>query len=265
MNYPHCERFKDYVKYQCDDSTMYEFDNGYGAIVEYNESVDNLWITIIKDIDGNNFNYAYPDFAHGFCRITGVETHHLFLWLRQIKEIKGGHKMTKLETLKQQTADLEAKLEESTAQLKEMKAEIDRLENGWEMKCPYKLKDEYWLIYSDGGVGSTFWFDRSTDKGIFDIGNAFQTEQAAELEAKRRNLLARFRAFRDECNGDWKAEFTNTCYKYFIRNYCDKLDTDYIWSADAFVLFGYFKNKNDALKAIDLFGDEIKELFVEGE
>ena len=81
MNYTHCEQFKDYVKYQCDDSTMYEFDNGYGAIAEYNESVDNLWITIIKDIDGHGFNYAYPDFAHGFCRITGVETYHLFLWL----------------------------------------------------------------------------------------------------------------------------------------------------------------------------------------
>lgn len=45
--------------------------------------------------------------------------------------------MTNLETLKQQTAEMESKLEESTAKLKEMKAEIDRLENGWEMKCPY--------------------------------------------------------------------------------------------------------------------------------
>lgn len=90
MNYTHCERFKDYVKYQSDDSTMYEFDNGYGAIVEYNKSVDNLWITIIKDIDGHGFNYAYPDFAHGFCRITGVKVYHLILWLQQINEIKGG-------------------------------------------------------------------------------------------------------------------------------------------------------------------------------
>lgn len=47
--------------------------------------------------------------------------------------------MTNLETLKQQTADMEAKLNE-------MKAEIKRIENGWEMKCPYKYGDEYFLL-----------------------------------------------------------------------------------------------------------------------
>ena len=50
--------------------------------------------------------------------------------------------MSNLETLKQQTADLEAKLEETTEKLKSMKAEIDRLENGWEMKCSYKGGDD---------------------------------------------------------------------------------------------------------------------------
>lgn len=169
--------------------------------------------------------------------------------------------MTKLETLKKKTAEMEAKLEE-------MNAEIDRLENGWEMKYPYKLKDEYWLIYSDGGVGSTFWFDRSTDKGIFDIGNAFQTEQAAELESKRRNLLTRFRAFRDECNGDWKADWNDVTHrKYYVFYSETKNDVcvTYIVFDKRFHTFGYFKNGDDAYKAIDLFGDEIKELFVEGE
>lgn len=173
--------------------------------------------------------------------------------------------MTNLDTLKKQTAEMEAKLEESTAKLKEMKAEIERLENGWEMKCPYNYNDSYYYIAVSGNVLQDCWCDFEGEKESFEAGNIFKTKEAARLEAKRRNLLTRFRAFRDECNGDWKAEFTNTCNKYFIRNYCDKLDTDYIWSADAFVLFGYFKNKNDALKAIDLFGDEIKELFVEGE
>lgn len=167
--------------------------------------------------------------------------------------------MTKLDTLKQQTADLEAKLEE-------MKAEIDRLENGWEMKYPYKLKDEYWLIYSDGGVGSTFWFDRSTDKGIFDIGNAFQTEQAARLESKRRNLLTRFRAFRDECNNGWEPDWKNenSC-KYCLLFEVNGFSAVRFYLDNMFNQFGYFKNKNDALKAIDLFGDEIKELFMECE
>lgn len=257
MNYTHCEMFKNYVKYQCDDYTMYEFDNGYGAIVEYNKSVDNLWITIIKDIDGHGFNYAYPDFAHGFCRITGVKTYHLILWLQQINEIKGGHKMSNLETLKKQTADLEAKL-------KEMKAEIDRLENGWEMKCPYKDWDEYFYIDTDGDVCFESWDNCDTDKKWWEAGNIFPTEQAAELEAKRRKLLTRFRAFRDECNGDWKFNWDDTLdNKYFLKIRNGDFSIDYYVETNMFHTFGYFKNKQDAQRAIDLFGDEIKELFVE--
>lgn len=259
MNYTHCERFKDYVKYQSDDSTMYEFDNGYGAIVEYNKSVDNLWITIIKDIDGHGFNYAYPDFAHGFCRITGVKVYHLILWLQQINEIKGGHKMTKLDTLKKQTADLEAKL-------KGMKAEIDRLENGWEMKCPYKYGDEYYYLSSNGKIYDDGWDNLSDDVARLENGNIFPTEKAAELELKRRNLLTRFNAFRDECNGDWKFNWYDTLdNKYFLKIRNGDFSIDYYVETNMFHTFGYFKNAQDAQRAIDLFGDEIKELFVGGE
>lgn len=261
MNYTHCEIFKDYVKYQCDDSTMYEFDNGYGAIVECNESV--LCITIIKDIDGHEFNYAYPDFAHGYSIITGVETQYLIYWLTQINGIKGGHKMTNLETLKQQTADLEAKLEESTEQLKNMKAEIDRLENGWEMKCPYEKYDEYWFMYSYGMIDSSIWFGSLEDDGRLKLGNAFPTEQAAELEAKRRNLLTRFRAFRDECNDGWVPDWSNNGEKWEI-DYEEEEGLIALWTSfvNSFSTFGYFKNKEDTKRAIDLFGDEIKELFM---
>ena len=259
MNYTYCEEFKDNVKYQCDNSTMYGFDNGYGAIVEYNEEVDNLWITIIKDIDGHGFNYAYPDFAHGYSRITGVDTCYLIYWLIQINEIKGGHKMTNLETLKQQTEDMEAKL-------KEMKAEIDRLENGWEMKCPYKKDDEFWFMYSYGDIDSSIWFDNLEDYGRLKLGNAFPTEEAAKLEAKRRNLLTRFRAFRDECNGDWKPNFENpTEEKFSICFYYKEFRIQTTYNANDFATFGYFKNKKDCERAIDLFGDEIKELFMDGE
>lgn len=242
---------------------MYEFDNGYGAIVEYNESVDNLWITIIKDIDGNNFNYAYPDFAHGYSRITGVETHHLFLWLQQINEIKGGHKMTKLETLKKQTAEMEAKLEESTAQLKKMKAEIERLENGWEMKCPYEEGDTVFKLGDDGLSWEYRWNCMVIDEGRFEQGNIFPTREEAQLESKRRNLLTRFRAFRDECNDGWKPDWMSGLYnKYFFKFINGDFSIDYYVETNMFHTFGYFKNEQDAQRAIDLFGDEIKELFM---
>ena len=271
MDYTCCEAFKGYVKYQCDNSTMYEFDNGYGAIVEYNEEVDNLWITIIKDIDGHCYNYAYPDFAHGYSLITGVDTWCLIYWLLMINEIEGGQTMTNLNILKQQTTDLEAKLkqqvEETTAKLKEMKAEIERLENGWEMKCPYKYDDEYWLLFDDGDTDNSFWGDSLEDEKRFNIGNAFPTKQAAELEVKRRNLLTRFRSFRDECNGDWKPDWSNRDKKWEINYDTEDKEFKAFWSfvTNSFSIFGYFKNEEDAKRAIELFGDEIIELCVECE
>lgn len=168
--------------------------------------------------------------------------------------------MTNLETLKQQTADLEAKL-------KEMKAEIDRLENGWEMKCPYKDGDEYYFVSANGLTKYDSWYNYDFEKRAFAQGNIFKTQQEAELESKRRNLLTRFRAFRDECNDGWTPDWTKNREKislyYKPENKIFYMDTCFI--ANTFNLFGYFKNKQDAQRAIDLFGDEIKELFVEGE
>ena len=168
--------------------------------------------------------------------------------------------MTNLETLKQQAADMEAKLNE-------MKAEIERLEKGWEMKCPYKDRDKYYIVNSRGLVKFLFWDNCVANKKTFNQGHIFPTKQAALLEAKRRNLLTRFRAFRDECNVDWKADWRNYLenkhYIYFGENVNFKIYNSS--SANEFSLFGYFKNKADAKRAIELFGDEIKELFVEGE
>lgn len=141
-------------------------------------------------------------------------------------------------------------------------------EDEWKMKIPYKDGDEYWFTYSDGSVSSTFWFDRSVDKGIFDIGNAFPTEEAAKLESERRKLLTRFRAFRNECNGDWNADCTDVTQKKYYISYSEiknGLYVSYIVLGNHLHTFGYFKNEQDAECAIELFGDEIKELFVDCE
>lgn len=136
----------------------------------------------------------------------------------------------------------------------------------WKMQCPYKDGDEYWFIYSSGGVDSSFWVGRWEDDSRLKLGNAFPTEEAAELEAKRRNLLTRFRAFRDECNGDYKADFENpTEEKFSICFYYKKFRIQTTYNANDFATFGYFKNKEDAQRAIELFGDEIIELYVNNE
>lgn len=141
----------------------------------------------------------------------------------------------------------------------------DEEENTWEMKCPYKDGDRFYIVNPKGSVKYVFWNNCDSNKKTFNQGNIFPTKKAAKLESRRRNLLTRFRSFRDECNGDWKSDFTINSNKYFIENRKGKIDVDYIWTVNSFILFGYFKNKEDAERAIELFGDEIKELFVDCE
>lgn len=111
------------------------------------------------------------------------------------------------------------------------------------------------------------WGSLAWKNDCFRQGNVFPTEEAAKLEAKRRNLLTRFRSFRDECNGYWKINWKDAEQaKYIIKsgNEGDLYVVTY-WTVNEFHFFGYFKNYKDAQCAIELFGDEIKELFVECE
>ena len=66
------------------------------------------------------------------------------------------------------------------------------------MKCPYECGDTHYCIQPSGDIFSDCWEDIEADNKYFSQGNIFQTEEAAELEVKRRNLLTRFKAFRDE-------------------------------------------------------------------
>ena len=143
----------------------------------------------------------------------------------------------------------------------------DEEEDTWEMKCPYECGDTHYCIQPSGDIFSDCWEDIEADNKYFSQGNIFQTEEAAELEVKRRNLLTRFKAFRDECNGDWKLNWNKNDAKYYLYKSSttgDILCND-IYFYETFSLFGYFKKEEDAERAIELFGDEIKELFVDCE
>lgn len=138
-------------------------------------------------------------------------------------------------------------------------------EETWEMKCLYKYGEYHWVVYDDGEIGGEKWVDSPEDDGRFLQGNIFQTEQAALLEVKRRDLLTRFKAFRDECNGDWKPDWSSQDKKWEID--CDYQELKPLWinKVNGFPTFGHFENEEDCKRAIDLFGDEIKELFVDCE
>ena len=140
-------------------------------------------------------------------------------------------------------------------------------EDTWEMKCPYENNDDIYTLSNDGEVKKNYWSYFDYDRERFEQGNIFPTKEAALLEAKRRNLLTRFRAFRDECNGNWKINWKDVEQAKYIIKSDNEGDLHIVtyWTVNEFHLFGYFKDYRDAQRAIELFSDEIKELFVDCE
>ena len=165
--------------------------------------------------------------------------------------------MSRVEELENEIKGLENRKIEL---LKELEVEKQK----FEIVHSLEIDDIYYTIDIDGDVFDSWWGNDSFDKKRSRVGNVFYTRQEAEKERDRRILLTRFRQFRDKCNGDWKPDLNNT--KYYIYLDCDYLMLNIFSSMirDAFNLFGYFKNKEDCQRAIELFGDEIKRLYLEG-
>ena len=140
----------------------------------------------------------------------------------------------------------------------------DEEEDTWEMKCPYKDGDRFYIVNPKGSVKFVFWNNCDSNKKTFNQGNIFPTKQEAELESKRRNLLTRFRAFRDECNDGWKPDRTDINEAKWSAVLSDgKLLALSVCCNNRFDTFGHFKNQEDCQRAIEIFGEEIIKLFVE--
>jgi hypothetical protein len=156
------------------------------------------------------------------------------------------------------------KLEKLKKEREKLDKKIEALEYAERI---FEEGDEIYYVDQFGIVNCGKWDNFAWIDAAFSQGHIFRTKQAAELESKRRNLLTRFKAFRDECNGDWKLNWNKNDAKYYLYKSSttgDILCND-IYFYETFSLFGYFKNEEDAERAIKLFGQEIIELFVEGD
>ena len=160
--------------------------------------------------------------------------------------------------------ELTRKAEEMEKQLTELKSEIKRAKKDWKLKCPYNYNDRYFWIDDEGLVSGSRWDSMDIDINRFSQGNIFATEQEANLESNRRTLLAKFREFRDERNEGWKPDWTDANEaKWSAVLSAGKLEALSMYLNNSFDTFGHFKNREDCQRAIEIFGEEIIELFVE--
>lgn len=167
--------------------------------------------------------------------------------------------MSRITELEKQITELD---ERKVALQKELELEKQKTE----IEYSFKNGEKYFVLCQNGLISDYLWDGSNFDKTRYSQGNMFKTEKEAAKERDRRLLLTRFRQFRDKCNGDWKPDWESwevnkyyVAYSYVSNALCcftALLNTD-------FQPFGYFKNRTDCERAIRLFGDEIKRLYVE--
>ena len=159
-----------------------------------------------------------------------------------------------------------SKIEELEEKVKELMKEIETLkqkEQAEEFEYPFEEKEDYWSVGVKGGINHLPWTGIEFDTKRYEQGHIFKTEQEAIRERDKRTLMTRFRQFRDKCNGDWKPfEHGNQFYISF-DTMTNVIHTNCVYINKSFALFGYFKNKPDCERAIELFGKEIKRLWVD--
>lgn len=165
--------------------------------------------------------------------------------------------MSRIEELEKQITELD---ERKVALQHELELEKQKTE----IEYPLKNGEQYWYVTTGGVTMDDTWSNHWVDRIYYEQGNVFLTEKEAQREIDRRALLSRFKQYRDKCNGNWKPTFDEIKYYIFLKceNFSFCVSSSMYWNY--FNMFGYFKNKADAERAIELFGEEIKRLYLEG-
>ena len=164
--------------------------------------------------------------------------------------------------------ELEKEIKELENRKIELLKELEGEKQKTEFEYPFEEFESYWTIASGGEVFQAMWTNNDLDFKRYSQGNVFKTKEEAERERDKRALLTRFRQFRDKCNGDWKPDWNDIHEgRYYIHLYPNKGECSIGQDVfqDSMPQFGRFKNVDDCLRAIELFGDEIKRLYVEEE
>ena len=162
--------------------------------------------------------------------------------------------------------EIQKQIEELEKKTQELQKELEFEKNKYVIDYPFEVPDSYWRLELNGVITKDWWSNDDWERHCYKQGNIFLTEEEAEKEQKRRELLIRFKQYRDKCNGDWKPDFKDVnSWKHYINfnHQHNRMNIYPCWSLEEFHSFGYFKEREDAERAIELFGDEIKRLFVE--
>ena len=159
--------------------------------------------------------------------------------------------------------EIQKQIEELEKKTQELQKELEFEKNKYVVDYPFEVPDSYWRLELNGVITKDWWGNDDWERHCYKQGNVFLTEEEAKKEQQRRELQTRFKQFRDKCNGDWKPDENSNKYCLALNRMDNVIKIRLVYTDDTFSLFGYFKNEDDAERAVELFGDEIKRLYAE--
>lgn len=121
-------------------------------------------------------------------------------------------------------------------------------------KPDYRRK--YFYINECGGIMNSKWYDDSIDADRYEIGNYFQTKEAADFALEKLKVEAELRRFAEENNEyeiDWENRNQN---KWFIYYDCVMKNIGIVYYTILRTHCVYFSSKEITKQAIDYIGEE---------
>lgn len=162
--------------------------------------------------------------------------------------------------------------------LKNLVDRLDKLENTiplphasfnyYQVDLPEDGERLYFIDYVQSTILSKF-FDISNMNDVkrFENGLFFETQEEAKQHLKECKLLFTLQQWAKEKNEDWQLDWSDVSqYKYSV-DYSGLLDELYVTDSTVQKRFNklpFLKSEKIAQECIDLFGDEIKEVLVNG-
>lgn len=161
-----------------------------------------------------------------------------------------------IKKLEKEIEELEAKRACIEQHIDDKIEKIERLKN----------KTRYYLnTFGEVGEIVESWDIQSVIYKMGLQGHVFDSLEDAEKERDRRELLYEFNQFKNERNNGWTPNWNDaTEWKTSICFGVEK-ELKYISTCtlQEFVTFGYFRNVEDCIEAIEKFGDRIKKLYID--
>lgn len=142
-----------------------------------------------------------------------------------------------------------------------------------EFKLTYPKHEEilYYISNVTADIRDIYFFANDNyARTAFEYGLYFKTKEEAEQHLKERKLLFKLHQWAKEKNGDWELDWEDERQrKVFICYYKSssgifRLTDESTWVSNRFSKLPYFKSIEIAKECIDIFGDEIIEVLVDG-